>query len=266
MSKINRAIREVRRMTALAEADGWPNRLHPLAKLLVTFLYIAVVVSFTPYNLTGLLGMSVYPVVLFTAGEISFKESLYRMRIVLPLVCCVGLFNPFFDTQVLFLIGQFKVTSGMVSMVTLMIKGILTVLAAYLLIVTATIEELCYALRRLHVPRVLVTVVLLIYRYLSVLMEEVRRMSQAYSLRAPAQKGLHIKTWGSFVGMLLLRSVDRAQRVYESMCIRGFRGEFYLDGRKSFGWTDGIYLAVWTVVLLLFRKLPVFSLIGGLFI
>lgn len=266
MSKINRAISEVHRMTALAEADGWANRLHPLVKLLVTFLYIAVVVSFTPYDLTGLLGMSVYPVVLFAAGEISLKDSLHRMRIVLPLVCCVGLFNPFFDRKLLFFIGEFRVTSGMVSMVTLMIKGVLTVLAAYLLIVTATIEELCYALRQLHIPKVLVTVILLIYRYLSVLMEEVHRMSQAYSLRAPAQKGLHIKTWGPFVGMLLLRSMDRAQRVYESMCIRGFQGEFYLTGRKRFGWADGIYLAVWTAVLLFFRTVPVFSLIGGLFI
>ena len=51
-------------------------------------------------------------------------------------------------------------------------------------------------------------------------------MIQAYSLRAPNQKGIHISAWGSFLGQLLLRSMDRAQELYYSMLLRGFRGEF----------------------------------------
>ena len=52
-------------------------------------------------------------------------------------------------------------------------------------------------------------------------------MSEAYHLRAPGQKGIHISAWGSFLGQLLLRSMDRAEDLYESMLLRGFRGEFY---------------------------------------
>ena len=52
-------------------------------------------------------------------------------------------------------------------------------------------------------------------------------MAQAYSLRAPGQKGIHISAWGSFLGQLLLRSMDRAQELYSSMELRGFRGEFF---------------------------------------
>ena len=40
------------------------------------------------------------------------------------------------------------------------------------------------------------------------------------------QKGIHISVWGSFLGQLLLRSMDRAQALYESMELRGFCGEF----------------------------------------
>lgn len=265
MYQINRAIGEVRRLAELAGGDGGLNRIHPLAKLLVTVFYIGAVVSFTPEQITGLSGMSVYPIVLFAAGEISFRDSLHRLRVVLPLVCCVGLLNPFFDREIIFRIGGIGISAGVVSMMTLMIKGILTVLAAYLLMVTTTIESICYALRLLHVPKLFVTVVLLIYRYISLLMEETHRMMQAYALRAPAQKGIQWRVWGSFAGMLLLRSIDRAQQVYESMCLRGFQGAFYLQ-QRAFGITDAAYMGVWLLVLIVFRVYPVFSVIGKLFL
>ena len=92
--------------------------------------------------------------------------------------------------QVIGYIGTVPLTAGMLSMVTLMIKGIYSVLAAYLLIATTSIEKICYALRLLHIPAILVTQVLLTYRYVTVLLEEANRMTQAYSLRAPNQKGV----------------------------------------------------------------------------
>ncbi|GAA6410214.1 ABC transporter ATP-binding protein [Blautia hominis] len=110
-------------------------------------------------------------------------------------------------------------------MITLMMKGVFTVLASYLLIATTSIEKLCYVFRLLHIPKILVTQILLTYRYITVLLGEVNRITQAYSLRAPKQKGVHFKVWGSLSGQLLLRSMDRATMVYESMTLRGYNGE-----------------------------------------
>ena len=64
-------------------------------------------------------------------------------------------------------------------------------------------------------PRVLVTTILLTYRYIVLLLQEGNRISTAYALRAPGEKGIHFRAWGSLLGQLLLRSVDRAQLVYE---------------------------------------------------
>ena len=54
----------------------------------------------------------------------------------------------------------------------------------------------------------------------------------AYSLRAPGQKGIFIKTWGTLVGSMMLRSIDRAVNVYESMMLRGFKGMMPLQPAK----------------------------------
>ncbi len=245
MSKVGGAVKEIYHMDEIAARDTWLNRLHPLAKLLVTIFYIAMTVSFSKYQMAEVLLMAVYPVVLFIVGEVSFSDGIRRMKVVLPLVCFVGVFNPLFDRQPVVSINGFVVTTGMISMITLMAKGILCVLASYLLIATTGIEGICYALRMLRVPAVLVTQILLTYRYISLLLAEAGRSMDAYSLRAPGQKGVHFKAWGSLAGGLLLRSMDRATALYESMTLRGYDGEFFFSRKKVVRGKDIAYLLVW---------------------
>jgi cobalt/nickel transport system permease protein len=266
MSKINQAVRELGRLDELAAEDRWVNQLHPLVKLFLTILYIGLVVSFPAYDLAGLATMAVYPVAVFILGEISFWDALRRLRVVLPLVCIVGILNPFFDREIVSYFGNIAVSGGVLSMCTLMEKGILAVLASYLLIASTSMEKICYALRLLHVPQILVTQILLTYRYVTLLLDEVSRTTRAYALRAPGQKGIHFKAWGSLVGGLLLRSMDRAQTVYESMCIRGYQGEFYYGNSIKFRQKDFAYLLVWTAVFVLLRFFSVPEMLGRLFI
>ncbi|MCF2682516.1 cobalt ECF transporter T component CbiQ [Faecalicatena contorta] len=248
MNKMGGAVKELYRMDELAARDTWLNRLHPLTKLLATLFYIIITVSFSRYQLSSVLLMAVYPVVLFIIGDISFSYSIRRLWIVLPLVCLVGIFNPFFDRQPVYYIRGLLITAGMISMATLMLKGILCILASYLFIASTNIESICYALRMLHLPSILVTQILLTYRYLSLLLSEAGKLADAYSLRAPGQKGIYIKAWGSLAGGLLLRSMDRASALYESMVMRGYTGEFYYGQKKRLRKQDITYLLVWTAV------------------
>ncbi|MBO5031391.1 MAG: cobalt ECF transporter T component CbiQ [Lachnospiraceae bacterium] len=266
MSKLNNTLHNIRTIDEMARRSKRINRLHPLVKLCVTVFYMILVVSFDRYHLIGLMGMMIYPYLLFELGEISLKNALCRLRVVLPVVCMVGLLNPVFDTEPVGRLGGITITSGMLSMCTLMLKGIFTVLSAYLLIATTTIEEICYALRLLRLPKLFVTQVLLIYRYISVLLSEADHMMNAYLLRAPNQKGVHFKAWGSLAGQLLLRSMDRADELYQSMCLRGYRGEFYYGSGQKMSGTDFAYLIIWICVLFIFRRFPVFELIGSFFV
>ena len=112
----------------------------------------------------------------------------------------------------------------------------------------------------------MITQFLLTYRYVTVLLEEVNRITQAYSLRAPNQKGIHYKVWGTLTGQVLLRSMDRANAVYESMLLRGYDGSFSYMG-KDIGITvpDVIYMIFWLAVFIIFRRYPVFLIVGSLF-
>lgn len=151
-------------------------------------------------------------------------------------------------------------------MLTLMMKGIFCLMASFLLVATTSIEEICRALRKLHFPKMITSLLLLTFRYISVLLEEVAIMTEAYHLRAPGQKGIHISAWGSFLGQLLLRSMDRAEALYESMELRGFYGEFYYaKGRKanSLSWPAAF---VYAALIMLTRLYNISDLFGSLFV
>ncbi len=266
MDKLSQAQRELREMDALAAQDSPVHRLHPLCKLLVTVCYIATVVSFSKYDFTGLVVMVLYPVLMFQAAGIPVSTCFYKLRFVLPLVCAVGLANPFLDRTPFLRMGLVTVSGGMISMVTLMLKGLFSLMASFLLIATTPMDSLCAALRKLHVPQVLTTLLLLTYRYIGVLLEQVSVMTEAYRLRAPGQKGIHISAWGSFLGQLLLRSMDRAQELYDSMLLRGFRGEFFYAHVPPFGGRGIVFCAVCAAAFLAARLVPIASVLGSFFV
>ena len=193
----------------------------------------------------------------------SVGSFFYKLRIVLPLVMAVGLFNPFFDRAILLRVGPVAVSGGVVSMITLMLKGLYCLMASFLLMATTPIDNLCAALRQLHVPKMLVTLLLLTYRYVGVMTEELAVMTDAYHLRAPGQKGIHISAWGSFLGQLLLRSMDRAQELYSSMLLRGYHQHFHYADIKPFRARDALYMIGCILVFLLLRYLRLAQLLGS---
>lgn len=266
MTGPGRAVHEIHSLEDLAERGTFLGRIHPLVKVLVTIWYLILVMSFGKYDITGLLGMSVYPVILMILDDISFGQAFRRLRPILLMVCLIGLANPLFDREVLGSIGGIGITAGMVSMVTLFFKTIFAVSASYILIAATTMEQICYALRKLHMPQILVTVLLLIYRYLVLMLKEADRIMQAYLLRSPGERGIRKSAWGSLAGQMLLRSMDRAQTVYESMTLRGFRGEFFLRGSFVPLYQSVFYGIVWAAVLTAFRCIPVFRLVGSIFL
>lgn len=266
MDKISQAQQELREMDALAAGDSPVHRLNPLCKLLVCIFYIVTVVSFPKYDFSGLVVMLLYPVLLFQAAGIPVHLCFYKLRVVLPLVCAVGLVNPFLDHVPLLCLDGLTITGGFVSMLTLMLKGVFSLMASFLLIATTPIDAICAALRKIHVPEIITTLLLLTYRYIGVMMGQVSVMSQAYKLRAPGQKGLHISAWGSFLGQLLLRSMDRAEELYNSMRLRGFHGEFYYADVPGSRLAGVAFTAACLALFLCARCVPISSLLGGLLI
>ena len=266
MSKVSNAQAELREMDELSARTSPIHRLHPLTKLLVTLAYLFTVVSYPKYSFSALFVMVLYPVLTFQLSGIPVRLCFHKLRVMLALVCAVGILNPFFDRTPMLVVGGLTVTGGVISMATLVLKGVFALMASFLLIAATPIDRLCAALRQLHVPGILVTLLLLTYRYVSLMLRQVSIMTDAYALRAPGQKGVHISAWGSFLGQLLLRSIDRGSELYQSMELRGFGGEFHYADGAGYGAGDLAYTLCWTAFFLAARLVNLPRLLGNLFV
>ena len=264
MEKIDIAASELREMDELAAQSSPVHSLHPLAKLIITVAYVFITVSFDKYDLSGLVIMLLYPVLMFQISGISLRTCFHKLRVVIPLVCAVGLFNPFLDRMPLLTVGTVTVSGGVISMITLIMKGIFCLTASFILAATTSMDSICAALRKIRVPSVIVSLLLLTYRYISVMIDEVSVMTTAYKLRAPGHKGVHYTAWGSFLGQLLLRSMDRAQELYSSMLLRGFKGEFPYAEAKPARLCDYLFTIIVLALLILCRCFNVAELAGSI--
>lgn len=263
MSNVMNTLFDMRILDDLALKETVVHRIHPLVKLLTTVIYLTVVVSFNRYEIIGLLPLLFYPVLVITLAELPIRPILKRMLLAAPFVIGIGILNPLFDHQV-FVVGGLTLSRGWITFFSVFLKCVLTVSAALLLIATTGMDKLASALRMLKIPRLFVLQLLLTYRYISVLMEEVSLIWRAYSIRAPQQKGIHRRVWGPLIGQLILRTFERAQRVYQAMCLRGFTGEYNTGGHERITVRDIAYLIGWSLFFTLARIYNIPMLIGSL--
>ena len=79
-------------------------------------------------------------------------------------------------------------------------------------------------LKRVRVPPLLVTTIALMHRYLFVLADETERMRRARLSRTfTRRRVLRWQTLATVVGQLFVRASERAERIYDAMCARGWK-------------------------------------------
>lgn len=262
MSNITDSIYNIRFLDELSARKNIISHLNPIVKLIVTVIYLVTVLSFGKYEIAGLLPYVFYPMIIFVLSDLPFFPIFKRSLIAMPFVIGLGIFNPLFDTRTYAIMSGIHISGGWISFAALIIKCSLTVMAALLLISTTGIEKISSALRKLLIPKVFVTQLLLTYRYISVLLEEVARITKAYHLRAPMEKGVSFRAAGSLLGQMLLRAFDRANRVYNAMVLRGFNGEytFGADNRITIG--SIIYMVLWSLFFITARFINIPEILG----
>ena len=251
----------------LAGGQTYFHRLHPLSKLLVTAVFLICVVSFNRYALGRLLPYFFYPVLVMALARMEPQLIWGRAAVALPFCLFAGLSNVLFDRTVLFYLGFLPVTSGLVSLLVIVLRTLLCVSGVLLLVALTPFVALTDELRRLHLPALLVTLLEMVYRYIGVLVEEALNMLTAFRLRSGGARWPGPRDLGAFLGQLLLRSTDRAERVYHAMQCRlyGQRDRWVHKKGRPFTGADWWFMILAGGGCLLFRLVDVPALIGSLF-
>ena len=259
---------QIRELYALEQLSGGHtsvHKLHPTVKLLTTVVFIAAAVSFDRYAFGRLVPYVFYPTLLMALSETPYAMLLKRFLIALPFCLLAGIGNLIFDRAPAFSISGVTVSYGAVSFFTILFRTYLCVMAVLLLVSVTPLAELTASMRKLKIPAVFAVIFEMTYRYIAVLFEEAYSMYAAYCLRSGEGRGIDIKDMGSFAGQLLLRSFDRADRVYNAMKCRGYALRPLPQGYAKLKRRDRIFCFVTCFLCIGLRVIDVNALLSKIF-
>lgn len=239
-----------------SDRDSFVHRLDPRTKFITTLVFILAVISTPP---TGWQAFVLYLFLITTLILISKVPLFYvfkRSLVILPFVVLVTISVPFFTEGEV--IGSYNIWLWQVSVTysgiqifwNIIARAWLSILSLILLTSTTKFTNLLKGLERLRMPRVMVMLLSFMYRYIFVLVDEVMRMKQARDSRNFGGRRLwQIRTIGSMIGTLFIRSYERGERVYAAMLARGFDGQIRTLSQLKFRQTDAYFGIGFSLVL-----------------
>jgi cobalt/nickel transport system permease protein len=157
---------------------------------------------------------------------------------------------------------------GLSRFVSVAFKSWLSVQAAIVLSASTQFPELLQAMRAVGIPRLLVGMFGLTWRYLFVLVDEALRLMRARTARSGHANQVDRKPGGSLAwrarmaggmaGNLFLRAFERSDRIYVAMLSRGYDGEVRtlpLPSLSSMNWSILLISLSFFGILLIFGNL-----------
>ena len=161
----------------------------------------------------------IYGTVLFIIAvfsKIPLLAIFKKILAVIPFVVLIAVFIPFFNKE-----------NGWIVFSSIVIKACLSIFSMTLLTSVTKFTSLLKGIEGLKVPKIFIMIMSFMYRYLFLLIGELQRMQRAKESRTLLKtNNLNvIKTLSNIIGVLFVRSYERAERVYLAMCSRGFDGE-----------------------------------------
>lgn len=235
-----------------AQGTSLIHRLDPRGKL-ITAVVFAVAAATVSNPAALFLAFTVSLVTVFLA-RLPLGMVIKRLAVANGLILLIWFFLPLtYGETTLFSLGGFAVSRegvGYALGITVKCNTILLIMMA--LPATMSLHDLGHALAGLAVPGKIVHLFLFTCRYIQVIVREYERLRNAMRIRG-FKAGTTMHTYRSYaylVGMLLVRSYDRAERIYQAMRCRGFHGTYYTLTRYSPGTRDVVYLSLMTGAIL----------------
>ncbi|MEA3470301.1 MAG: cobalt ECF transporter T component CbiQ [Thermodesulfobacteriota bacterium] len=224
----------------------------PRVKIVVSVLFSVVVA--VSNNLHSLLVALSVSVILAVLARLSIIRIYRHLLLANGLILFLWVFLPFaFKGEELFSLGPLVLSKeGVMYALRITVKCNTILLIMIATLSTTSVFNLGHAMGQLRVPDKIIHLFLFTYRYIHVIFQEYLRLTNAMKVRGFVPRS-NIHTYRSYaylVGMLLVRSYDRAERIHSAMLLRGFDGRYYSLNQFSIGRGDILYLSAMLIAIL----------------
>lgn len=225
--------------------------LDPRMRIVMSAAYAVVVVSLSNlWVLSVALGLSMW---LLAFSGLPPRKTLKRMAMMDSFIVFMLVLLPFTvpGTPVFSLWGLEASWEGLWRAVEIALTANAVILAVMTLVGSMEPVTMGHALFALKTPERLVHLMMFTIRYIDVLREEYQRLRTSMKLRGfrPGTNWHTYRSYGYLVGMMLVRAIERSERILAAMKCRGFSGRIILLEDFRFSRADLFFAAAVTAAL-----------------
>ncbi len=235
-----------------SEGTSFIHGLDPRVKVVVTLLFSVVVA--VSYNFSALTAALILSIFLVATARLSIFHVGKRLLLANGLIAFLWIFLPLtYNGEASLVLGPLSLSrEGLIYALRITLKCNTIVLAMMATLSTTPVFDLGHAMRELYVPGKIIHLFLFTYRYIHVIFQEYMRLTNAMKVRGfvPRSDMHTYRSYAYLVGMLLVRSYDRAERIHQAMLLRGFNGRYYSLNQFSIGRGDILYLSALLIAIL----------------
>jgi len=211
------------------------HTLNPTLKLLNIIFFIIILVSIQHYTCFEFLLFTTIAILITNLAKIPFEKILKEIIIFVPFLFFILLFALFKEGDSFFKYGLINITyTGIHTFFSLFIKSILSITMMLILIMTTPFIQILRSLKDLHVPDEIILIFFFLYRYSILFIKEINRLLNAMKIRSVDLSSLDLlKNFGSVIGVVFIRTFERAERIYQAMLSRGFDTNKFIAAYRS---------------------------------
>ncbi len=230
---------------------SWLGRIDPRARIVAAAAFAVVVVACESFLVLGAaVGVAF---ALLSVSRLPAVRTMKRVAAMDSFILFILALLPFtVPGEPIFTLWGFPASwEGLWQAVEIALKANAIVLALMALVSTMEPVTLGHALHSLKVPEALVHLLMFTVRYIDVLREEYLRLRQAMKARGfrPGTNWHSYRSFGYLVGMMLVRSLERSERILGAMKCRGFTGRIPLLDRMAWRPGDAVFAAGFALML-----------------
>lgn len=206
------------------------SRLDPRIRLAAVIIF-SVTVCLCNRSSVLTTGLAAGVMLLMISG-ISFRKAVHRLIPVNAFMILLALTMPIFiPGREIFHFGPLQwSSSGFLSAADIAARANAVMLVLTALLGAMEAPDLGFAMNGLGCPSKFTHLMFFMIRYTEIIHHEYHHLRDAMLLRGfrPRSNRHTLNTFGYLIGQLLIRSINRSERILDAMKCRGFNGHFYV--------------------------------------
>ncbi|MBP2172890.1 cobalt ECF transporter T component CbiQ [Methanococcus voltae] len=211
----------------------------PKLKVIFSILSLFVVLLFNSPSICILMAISMIFLTIFKA---KVPKGIYFKLLSIPVL--FGIFSLIFMTLLFGTDVWFNLDVGTISIPLYydgfslgyhaLFRMFAGVTCTLFLALTTPFTQLLTVLKELKIPESVIEITMLVYRYIFILIDEALLIEHAQKTRF-GYSGFKntYNSLGTLAGVMLVRSLDRGDNLYTTMCSRGYNGNIYHFGEEQ---------------------------------